>query len=104
MPDKKCVFFSLTERLPSPATLLLIQNITYCFLATNKQPYQSEIGRFLDEAFRPLQSPLNPQKNFPHHVPRPPWMPWSVDAGEKIKEEVPSRQVGVDQRTHLLAI
>ena len=55
-------FFSLTERLPSRATLLLIQNITYCFLATNKQPYQSEIGRFLDEAFRPLQSPLNPQK------------------------------------------
>ena len=58
-------FFSLTERLPSPATLLLIQNITYCFLATNKQPYQSEIGRALDEAFRPLQSPLNPQKKLP---------------------------------------
>ena len=56
---------SLTERLPSPATLLLIQNITYCFLATNKQPYQSEIGKALDEAFRPLQSPLNPQQKLP---------------------------------------
>ena len=58
-------FFSLTERLPSPATLLLIQNITYCFLATNKQPFRSEIGRALDEALRPLHSPLNPQKKLP---------------------------------------
>ena len=58
-------FSSLTERLPSPATLLLIQNITYCFLATNKQPYQYEIGRSLDEAFIPLQSPLSPQKKLP---------------------------------------